>query len=100
MTEITPDLVRLMREASGMGMQDCLAAARSARDDFGGDYVLALLVRDAASLAVNVRQRDGTSPAEARRRWNVAHALERRERAASLSEAWKALDAASKRHLP
>jgi hypothetical protein len=91
-------LVRLMREASGMGMMDCKAVLGVARRDYGGDLVLALLARDANALAVNIRSRDPVvSDAEARRRWNEGRARGRRADVVARGGAWAELDRLSAR---
>ncbi len=94
-------IIRLMREASGLGMADCRAALLYAETHLQGDFVLALLVRDAASFAIGIRSRDpAISDREARARWNLDHARRRRDSIAASTEDWKTLDALSPRYAP
>lgn len=89
---VTADLVHLMRDASGLGMMRCKEAADMAATRLDGDFALALLIVDAHSLAVNVRSRDpAVADAEARWRWDLAHARARRAHIASHSPAWARL---------
>lgn len=98
---LTAPLVHLMREASGLGMMDCKAAAELAIAEYDADFVLALGIRNAASYAVRIGSRDPRiSAQEARRRWNVAHALDARDSMAARSDAWRRLDELSGRHRP
>ena len=86
-------VVKLMREASGFGMMDCKAALAEARTHHGGDLVVALLARHANQYAVNIRSRDpAVSDAEARRRWNLAHAIGSRADTVARGGAWAELD--------
>lgn len=92
------DLIRLMREASGCSMTDCKASLELARKELDGDIVVALLMRNAATLAVKIGSRDpDVSDAEARRRWDEAHARGRREAVVERGGAWTELDLISAR---
>ena len=91
-------IIRLMREASGMGMMDCKNAFEDARDNLDGDLVVALLVRDAHGLAVNVRSRDPQGDhVAARRRWDIGQATGGRAAAVARGGAWAELDRLSTR---
>lgn len=89
-----------MRAASGMGMMDCKQAAEEAHARYGGDYVLALLVRSANAYAVNIKPGPGQTAKQARDRWNLADALGRREDIVTRTDEWAALDAVSTRYEP
>lgn len=93
---ITAELVHTMREASGIGMMDCKAAAELALKDLHCDFVLALRMRHYHALAVNIGSRDpAVSPARARRQWDAANALGDRDDLVAKHDAWRRLDAMS-----
>jgi hypothetical protein len=98
---ITADLVRLMREASGMNMPSCHEAAKAAQALYGGDYVVALLVKRANGDAVMIRSRDpAVDDREARRRRDLADALAMRPEVVARGGAWARLDEMSGVHQP
>lgn len=98
---ITGDLVRLMREASGMNMPSCHEAAKTAQALYDGDYVLALLVKRPNGDAVMIRSRDpAVDDREARRRRDLANAHAMRPEVVAQGGAWARLDAMSGRHQP
>jgi hypothetical protein len=98
-SRIDAALVKLMREASGMGMSQCHAIAREASERLSSDFVLALLAADAHGLAVNIRSRCSlTTDQEARRRWDLQHAASQRPERVRSSDAWARLDRLSGLH--
>ena len=89
---ITPlEIIRLMREASGESMMTCKRAWKMATTELGGDYLLALLVVSANSLAINVKDAPDQTPGERRKRWNLEHAHSMREMRATSTPAYAKL---------
>lgn len=98
---ITGDLVRLMREASGMNMPTCHEIAKTAQALYDGDYVVALLVQRFKGDAVMIRSLDPlVDDREARRRRDLAAALSERPHRVAQGGAWARLDAMSGLHQP
>lgn len=74
------DIIRAIRADVGISMMDAKAAMQKADERFGGDYLLAALMRHAHGFAINVRSRDPeVSPAAAREDWDLRHALTSRD---------------------
>lgn len=86
-----PEIIRLMREASGESMMTCKRAWEMACDKLEGDYLLALLVVTANSFAINVKDAPDQTPGERRKRWNLEHAHSMREMRATSTPAYAKL---------
>lgn len=96
---LTAPLVYLMREVGGHDMMRCRAAAIEAIERYDADFVLAVGILNANSYAVKVRSLDpAVSETEARRRWNVANAMGRRQQYIDYSDAGRRLEELSGRY--
>ena len=91
-----PEIVHLMREASGQSMMTCKRAWEMARDELDGDYLLAVLMLDGDSLAINVKDAPGQKKGQGRAQWNRRYAESMRQTRIDASHAYARLAEISK----